>query len=90
MMKIQKSNTKCVRGDAQLTSLIESASFVHDPRWEEIQRAVQDLSPLDERCLLAFLLGYKSRDSEFLTLVAEWLESNRAMNRRIAERRLNG
>jgi hypothetical protein len=81
-----KSHTRCLKGDAHLTTLIEFASFAPDPRWEAIQRGVQGLTPFDDRCLLAFLLGYKSGDSEFLTVIAEWLESNRAMNARIQAR----
>ena len=57
-----------------------------DPRYKEISDAVRVLSPLDDRCLLAFLLGYKSCDEQFLTVIEEWLESNRSMNARIAER----
>jgi hypothetical protein len=81
-----QARTQSVKGDAQLTALIDASGFVRDPRWEAIRQAVQHLSPFDDRCLLAFLLGYKSRDAEFLSLIEEWLKSNDAVNARIAER----
>lgn len=85
-MTAPKSITQIVRGDAHLTSLIRSDNFVRDPRCEAIADAVRGLSPLDEHCLLGFLMGYKACDREFLTAIEEWLESNRAMNARIAQR----
>lgn len=81
-----KVYTRCVRGDAKLTAHIDSNSFIQDPRWEGLADAVRGLSSFDDHCLLGFLMGYKACDREFLTLIAEWLESNRAMNARIAAR----
>ena len=60
-----------------------AASFARDPRADGIQDAVRNLSQLDEHCLIAFLLGYKSNDQAFLSLIDEWLRSNRAMNARV-------
>jgi hypothetical protein len=81
-----KPRTQLLNGDARLSARIDAASFTRDARWQEIRDAVQALSPLDHRCLISFLLGYKSWDREFLALIEEWLKSNGAMNARIAER----
>ena len=85
-----KSHTQTVEGDAHLSVRIDP-NLLHRPRpWTEIRDELGALSAVDAASLLGFLVGYKSRDQQFLSLLEEWLKSGRAMNARIAARLKGG